>query len=131
MKTTAIEKSHHGKVPSTKPKKVYCDPDADYFLLTHLSQKIYPFAINYRDRTGYTQVWVTNEYTIRKMEFIEGKFNKKSFYEIPKIIDDTIEDEVFEVVNCYCEILYEATKRRIMFYEPLTIYRVWDYSQLS
>jgi hypothetical protein len=131
MKTTAIKKTRNGKAPSAKLKKVYSDPDADYFLMTHLPQKIYPFAINYLNRIGYTRVWVSNDYTLRKIEFIEGKFNKKAFYKIPKDIDAPIDDENFEVFKCYCEILYEATKRRSLFYEPLTISRRWDDSQLS
>jgi hypothetical protein len=98
-----------------KEKKVFSDPKADQFLLNYFYSVILPYAEKQLDRNGYTQVWVKDDYTIRSMKFIEGRFNRKKFTHHPNFFEVDPDLNVWAYGNVFFRILYEATKRYVQF----------------
>ena len=108
------------------------DSQADDFLLNHLQRDILPFATDYLDKLGYTRVFVSEDYSIGSMEFIEGQFDRESFKKWenennPNLTNDTVGD----VFNLYFEILYRSTKMKIMFSRTYVIRQTTDYSKFK
>jgi hypothetical protein len=108
------------------------DSQADDFLLNHFKRDISPFATDYQEKLGYTRVFVNEDYSIGSMEFIEGQFDREPFKKWenennPNLTDDTVGD----VFNLYFEILYRATKMKIMFFRTDVIRQTMDYSKFK
>jgi hypothetical protein len=108
------------------------DSRADDFLLNHLQRDIFPFGADYRDKLGYSRVFVNEDYSLGSMVFIEGQFDREHFKKWenennPNLTDDTVGD----VFNLYFEILYRATKMKIMFFRTYVIRYTTDYSKFK
>jgi hypothetical protein len=106
------------------------DTKTDDFLLNHLQKDIIPFGVDHRDKLGFVQVFVNDDYTIGSMEFIEGPFERESFHKWDNETNQySYTDEVSDVFNVYFEILYRATKMKIMFFRTYIIRHKTDYSR--
>ncbi|HOU03463.1 MAG TPA: hypothetical protein PLA79_13345, partial [Bacteroidales bacterium] len=66
-----------------KQEKAINDPKADQFQLDYFYDMILPYSIDHIEKNGYTRVWVKDDYTIRSLEFAEGRFNREGFEHIP------------------------------------------------
>jgi hypothetical protein len=108
------------------------DSQADDFLLKHLQKDIETFGIDNRNKLGYTRVFVNEDYSLGSMEFIQGQFDKEPFqkWENENLVN-SYDDKVSDVFNLYFEILYRATRMKIMFYRTFVIRETSDFSKFN
>ncbi len=106
------------------------DPREDDFLMDHFNE-LSSFALEYRDKLGYTEVFVTEDYTIESIDFTEGQFFRKEFSKMPDDYPPYPETDDEFVFRLYFKIFYRSDETIRMFYRTYVILLASDYSKLK